>query len=124
MIFYPKVPQPRQRNAITLDTLNGLGSFRFARRYSGNHGCFLFLKVLRCFSSLRLLVSAYEFSRTYPDITLDRLPDSEIPGSKAVTALPRLIAGSHVLHRLLVPRHPRHALCNLTKNLILIQIAF
>ena len=29
----------------------GLGSFRFARRYSGNHCCFLFLRLLRCFSS-------------------------------------------------------------------------
>ena len=29
----------------------GLGSFPFARRYLGNHCCFLFLRVLRCFSS-------------------------------------------------------------------------
>jgi hypothetical protein len=29
----------------------GLGCFRFARRYSGNRVCFLFLWVLRCFSS-------------------------------------------------------------------------
>ena len=29
----------------------GLGSFHFARRYSGNHGCFLLLRLLRCFSS-------------------------------------------------------------------------
>ena len=31
----------------------GLGSFRFARRYSGNRFFFLLLQVLRCFSSLR-----------------------------------------------------------------------
>ena len=30
---------------------SGLGSFPFARRYSGNHYCFLFLRLLRCFSS-------------------------------------------------------------------------
>ena len=30
---------------------SGLGSFHFARRYFGNHGCFLFLRLLRCFSS-------------------------------------------------------------------------
>ena len=30
---------------------HGLGSFRFARRYSGNRCFFLFLRVLRCFSS-------------------------------------------------------------------------
>ena len=29
----------------------GLGFFPFARRYSGNHCCFLFLRLLRCFSS-------------------------------------------------------------------------
>ena len=29
----------------------GLGYFHFARHYSGNHCCFLFLRVLRCFSS-------------------------------------------------------------------------
>ena len=34
---------------------NGLGSSRFARHYSGNHYYFLFLWVLRCFSSPRLL---------------------------------------------------------------------
>ena len=31
----------------------GLGSFLFARRYSENYFCFLFLRVLRCFSSPR-----------------------------------------------------------------------
>ena len=31
----------------------GLGSSAFARHYSRNHFCFLFLQVLRCFSSLR-----------------------------------------------------------------------
>ena len=32
----------------------GLGSSRFARHYSGNHYYFIFLQVLRCFSSLGL----------------------------------------------------------------------
>ena len=40
----------------------GLGSSRFARRYSGNRIFFLFLQVLRCFSSLRLPLTAYVFS--------------------------------------------------------------
>ncbi len=30
---------------------SGLGSSHFARRYFGNHFCFLFLRLLRCFSS-------------------------------------------------------------------------
>ena len=37
--------------------LVGLGFSRFARRYSGNRIFFLFLQVLRCFSSLRLASS-------------------------------------------------------------------
>jgi hypothetical protein len=38
------LPPPR-RNGM------GLGSSPFARHYSGNHCCFLLLRVLRCFSS-------------------------------------------------------------------------
>ena len=45
------------------------------------------------------------------------LPHSEIPGSKVVCTSPRLIAAYHVLHRLLVPRHPPCALHNLAENL-------
>ena len=33
--------------------IHGLGCSPVARRYWGNHVCFLFLQVLRCFSSLR-----------------------------------------------------------------------
>ena len=41
-----RVPQPpTRRNG------SGLGSFRFARRYSGNRDFFLFLRVLRWFTS-------------------------------------------------------------------------
>ena len=39
----------------------GLDCFHFARRYYGNHCCFLFLKVLRCFTSLRYLLLSYLF---------------------------------------------------------------
>src|SRR5258706_11709811 len=41
-------------------------------------------------------------------------PHSDIPGSKPVCGSPRLIAAYHVLHRLLVPRHPPCALSSLT----------
>jgi hypothetical protein len=41
-------------------------------------------------------------------------PHSDIPGSKLVCSSPRLIAAYHVLHRLLVPRHPPCALSGLT----------
>ena len=41
----------------------GLGYFRFARHYSGNRYCFLFLGLLRCFSSPRWLYPGYGFTR-------------------------------------------------------------
>ncbi len=41
---------PMLKTAVTLQQ-HGLGSSPFARRYSGNRGFFLFLGVLRCFSS-------------------------------------------------------------------------
>ncbi len=50
-------------------------------------------------------------------MTPEGLPHSEILGSKVVCTSPRLIAAYHVLHRLLVPRHPPYALSSLTKNL-------
>ena len=42
---------PRRRRNVS-----GLGSFPFDRHYSGNRCFFLFLQVLRCFSSLRSLI--------------------------------------------------------------------
>ena len=38
------------------------------------------------------------------------LPHSEIHGSKLILSSPWLIAEYHVLHRLLLPRHPPNAL--------------
>jgi hypothetical protein len=40
----------------------GLGCSPFARRYLGNHSCFLFLEVLRCFSSLGSPPRGYVFT--------------------------------------------------------------
>src|SRR3970040_862275 len=102
---------------VALNVSVGLGCFLFARRYWGNHGCFFFLGLLRCFTSPCSLYTAYEFSGEFRDMTLGGLPHSEIVGSKAASASPTLIAGNRVLLRLLVPRHPPYALSNLTKNL-------
>ena len=65
-----------------LDT-PGLGSVPFARHYSGHRYFFLFLRVLRCFSSPRS-PRLKPVSGRLPD----GLPHSEIPGSKLV-AVPR-----------------------------------
>ena len=43
-------------------------------------------------------------------VRADGLSHSEIRGSQAICALPRLIAAYHVLHRLREPRHPPCAL--------------
>ena len=43
------------------------------------------------------------------------LSHSEIRGSKAICASPRLIAAYHVLHRLQEPRHPPYALSYLLR---------
>ena len=68
---------------------------------------FLFLQVLRCFSSLRL--PPYPVVRI-TSLQLAGLSHSEIPGSKVICTYPRLIAAYHVLHRLREPRHPPDAL--------------
>ena len=75
--------------------------------------CFLFLRVLRWFTSPRCLPPAYVFSRGYPGITQGGFPHSEIAGSKPVCGSPTLIAAYHVLHRLLAPRHSPYALSSL-----------
>src|SRR4051794_30364555 len=62
-------PQHRTCNACQLSRMCGLASSAFARHYLRNHGCFLFLWVLRCFTSPRSLQPPYAFRRRSPDIT-------------------------------------------------------
>ena len=107
--YVMRVLQPRIRKF-------GLGSSRFARRYYGNRFFFLFLRVLRCFSSPGYLLIDYIFTYGYLSITLSEFPHSEICGSQDMCSLPQLIAACHVLLRLLVPRHPPCALLHLTKS--------
>ena len=81
----------------------GLGCSAFARHYLRNHYCFLFLLLLRCFSSegCRLLSTKHH---------LVGLPHSDICGSKVICTSPQLFAAYHVLRRLREPRHPPYAL--------------
>ena len=92
----------------------GLGSFLFARRYLGNRFFFLFLRVLRCFSSPRSLLYAYRFSAGYRPITTGGFPHSDICGLTDICSSPQLFAACHVLLRRPVPRHPPCALSCLT----------
>src|SRR4029078_5395678 len=75
---------------------------------------FLFLQVLRWFTSLRCLLTAYVFSGGSFGISQRGFPHSEIPGSKLICSSPGLIAAYRVLHRLLEPRHSPYTLSSLT----------
>src|SRR3990170_5514575 len=120
------LPQPHMRNARRLSHAHGLASSAFARHYSRNHFCFLFLRVLRCFTSPR--------SPPHPMYSGVGDTTSLVPGfpirtssdPRSVDSSPRHNAASHVLHRLPVPRHPPCALKHLqhkTKSYIKLEIA-
>jgi hypothetical protein len=96
----------------------GLGCSAFARRYWRNHCCFLFLWVLRWFTSPRSPPRTYGFSPGYLGMSRGGLPHSDISGSKPACGSPELIAACHVLHRLLAPRHSPHALSSLTTPIL------
>ena len=99
---------------------SGLGSFPFARRYSENRSFFLFLRVLRCFTSPGFLTHTYVFSMVYLLFTVGGFPHSDIHGSMLTCSSPWLFAAYRVLLRLLIPRHPPYAL----NNLIILKISF
>ena len=110
LVFNNTVRCPNPEGITTL----GLASSAFARHYLRNLSWFLFLSLLRCFSSGGSPhIPMYS---VYDDRTFLR-SDCSIRKS-AVIALtyssPQLIAVSHVLLRLLVPRHSPCALCSLT----------
>ena len=96
--FLLVVLQPRHCRNNT-----GLGSFPFAHHYSGNRYFFLFLQVLRCFSSLRVLL-------TVSGLQPDGFPHSDTCGSIRVCQSPQIFAAYRVLLRLWKPRHPPFAL--------------
>ena len=106
---------PYRGPTTPMDKSTGLASSRFARHYSGNRILFLFLRILRCFTSPRVASFDYVFIEGYPGIHQDGLPHSETHGSKRACRSPWLIATYCVLHRRLVPRHSPAALSSLIK---------
>ena len=112
-------PQPRSCNACQLSHTTGLASSAFARHYSRNHNCFLFLRVLRCFTSPRSLQHPYRFKVRSPDMTpvFRGFPIRTSTDQSSFTNSPWLIAGYNVLHRLLMPRHPPIALSSLSPKI-------
>ena len=92
-------PIPRARRNAP-----GLGSPLFDRLYWGVHVCFLFLRLMRCFSSPGSLLCQV------PRLLRGGLPHSDIPGSRLICSSPGLFAAYHVFPRFLKPRHPPSAL--------------
>ena len=88
---------------------SGLASSAFARHYSQNLGWFLFLALLRCFSSGGSPPYAID-SHMDAWTTSCGLLHSEISGSMLAYNSPLLIAVNHVLLRLSMPRHSLCAL--------------
>ena len=91
-------------------TTRGLGSSDFARHYFRNRFYFLFLRVMRCFSSPGSLHYAMYLRN---DTTTLLVVSSLIRKSadQLICSSPQLIAACHVLLRRHVPRHP--PLCSL-----------
>lgn len=88
--------------------LKGLGSSNFARRYFRNLFWFLFLELLRWFSSLSIALLPYFIQVRNVSITTDGLPHSAISGSQDVCSSPKLFAAYHGLLRLTAPLGIHH----------------
>ena len=114
-LLLPALQPPLDRDPL------GLGCCDFARHYFRNRGFFLFLQVLRWFTSLSSLMPAYVFSRMYYGFAVVGFPIRKSPDITPVCGSPKLIAACHVLHRLILPRHPPCALSSLTIKLTLAQ---
>ena len=114
--YYLSVILNAVRNPESITTF-GLASSRFARRYFGNLFWFLFLRLLRCFSSAGLPTYTYFIQYRLTRYCLAGFPHSEICGSTLICSYPQLIAAYHVLLRLLMPRHSSYALLSLTFSL-------
>src|SRR5436305_12266114 len=65
---------------------SGLGCSDFARHYYRNRGFFIFLEVLRWFTSLRSPVLTYEFSETYPGFAWVGFPIRKSPDQRLCAA--------------------------------------
>ena len=111
--FRRRLPPPTKGGPTTPGARRhapGLGCSPFARRYWGNHSCFLLLPVLRCFSSGGSPPPRKRRAARLPRAGFSR---SGTPGSKAICASPGIFAACRALRRLGEPRHPPCALSHL-----------
>ena len=75
---------------------------------------FLFVLLLRCFSSQAFLLTIYVFNCRLQSFNSVGFPHSDSHGSRLFSSSPWLFVALHVLRRLSVPRHPPLALCSFT----------
>ena len=80
-LLLPALQPPLDRDPL------GLGCCDFARHYFRNRGFFLFLQVLRWFTSLGLLVPDYGFIGPYGGFTSVGFPIRTSPGYSLLAAL-------------------------------------
>ena len=110
------ISQPPYHNTHRLSRNIGLGSSPFAHHYKGNHFRFLFLALLRCFSSR----SSPPY-HIYSDRDTSGLPKAGCPIRKSsdqslIDSSPKLMAVFHLLHRLLMPQASTKCPFQLTTN--------
>ena len=108
-------PLPRTHNGFGLSRTYGLGCSAFARHYSRSRILLSFPRGTEMFQFPRLASRTYEFSPGLPGFARQGFPIRRSTVTLA-SSQPWLIAGSHVLHRLLVPRHSPHTLSSLAKK--------
>ena len=98
--FHIEVPQPR-KNKFSRFRL-----FRFRSPLLTESLRFLFLGLLRCFTSPRIASLDYEFIQRFLALDQEGCPIRRSAGQSLLNGSPQLIAICYVLHRLLAPRHP------------------
>jgi hypothetical protein len=96
----------------------GLGCSRFARHYYGNHSLFSFPQGTEMFHFPWFARSTLCIQIEVPQLfTAVGFPIRTSPDQRLVGNSPKLFAATHVLHRLLAPRHPPHALSSLLTSI-------
>ena len=86
--------------------IHGLGSSLFDRLYWGNRCLFPFLQVLRWVSSLRSLPYTMDSCTAHGDLPRVVSESRTFPDLRPLASTRDFSQLSHVLRRLLVPRHP------------------
>ena len=91
---------------------------------SESFGYFLFVLLLRCFSSQAFLLTDYVFICGLLSFNSTGFPHSDSFGSRLFSSSPKIIAALHVLHRLSMPRHPPLALCSFTYHILTSRLIY